>query len=33
MGKEHRLLALAKNLDIVTLENGGHGRSVQSKDQ
>ena len=33
VGEQHGLLTLAENLDIVTLEDGRHECSVQSKDR
>jgi hypothetical protein len=32
VSEDHGLLASPENLDIVTLENGRHGHSVQAKD-
>jgi hypothetical protein len=33
MGEDHGLLATPENLDIVSLENGRHRRSVEAEDQ
>jgi hypothetical protein len=33
MGEDHWLLASTHDLDIITLENGGHGRSIKSNNR